>query len=241
MFKLGQNVSLDLIGVPGGEVDIGSPETELERSINEDPQHSVKIKPFFLSKYPITQEQWKVVMGNNPSRFQSDPNLPVERVSWFDCLEFCARVSELIGRQVRLPSEAEWEYACRGRLATPFHCGVTLNTSVANYNGEFAYGIGEEGENRNQTTVVGSFPPNSFGLYDLHGNVAEWCQDTWHDNYQGAPNDGSSWFEDHDSKPRILRGGSWLHFPGSCRSAHRLKAQPQNLSDAFGLRIASSL
>ena len=241
VFNLNKDVTIDLIGVPGGQVNIGSPETELERSLNEYPQHSVKIKPFFLSRYPITQQQWIAVMKNNPSRFQGDPNLPVERVSWFDCLEFCDRVSALIGREVRLPSEAEWEYACRGKSVTPFHCGVTLNTSVANYNGEFAYGLGEEGENRNQTTVVGSFPPNIFGLYDLHGNVAEWCQDTWHDNYQGAPVDGSSWFEDNDSQPRILRGGSWLHFPGSCRSAHRLKAKPQDLSDAFGLRIASSL
>ena len=240
-FDLSKEVTIDLIGIPGGKFVMGSPDSEAERANNESPQHSVKIRPFLLGKYPVTQAQWLAIMKQNPSRFTDNSNKPVEKVSWFDCIEFCQRLSDRIGREFRLPTEAEWEYACRGKQTTPFHFGETVTTSVANYNGEFTYGIGEEGENRNQTTEVGSFSPNSFGLYDLHGNVAEWCQDTWHDSYQDAPNNGESWFEDNDNKPRVLRGGSWLHLPGCCRSAHRLKAKPQNKSDAFGLRIASSV
>ena len=240
-FEIGQGVTIDLIGIPGGTFLMGSAEHEIERDSNESPQHAVKVRPFLLGKYPVTQAQWSAMMKNNPARFSEDSNHPVERVSWFDCLEFCQRLSERIGREIRLPTEAEWEYACRSKQQTPFYCGDTISTDIANYNGEFTYDMGEEGENRNQTTKVGSFLPNSFGLYDLHGNVAEWCQDTWHDSYENAPNDGSCWFDGGDRTPRVLRGGSWLHLPGGCRSAHRLKAEPKSKSDAFGLRIASSI
>ena len=242
-FDLNQEVSIDLIGIPGGKFTMGSPEQEVERDAHEGPRHEVGIRPFFLSKYPITQAQWQVVMGSNPAKFSTDTTHPVEKVSWFDCLEFCQKLSEIIGRSTRLPTEAEWEYACRGKQKTalPFNSGITINTDFANYNGEFTYGIEEESSSRDRTTPVGSFYPNCYGLYDLHGNVAEWCQDTWHDSYEGAPDDGSAWIEENSKTPRILRGGSWLHLPGSCRSAYRLKAEPTAKSDAFGFRIASSL
>ncbi|WP_019509103.1 bifunctional serine/threonine-protein kinase/formylglycine-generating enzyme family protein [Pleurocapsa sp. PCC 7319] len=244
---LGNDVTLDLIGIPGGKFLMGSPESESEREPEEAPQHLVSIRPFLLSKYPITQAQWQAIMGENPARFVNkdlpiaQSKKPVERVSWFDCCLFCDQLSALIGREFRLPTEAEWEYACRGKTQTPFHFGSTISTELANYNGEDAYGSGFVGENRHQTTDVDSFSANKFGLYDLHGNVAEWCADTWHDNYQNAPSDGSAWTSNNPKDDRVLRGGSWLHFPGSCRSAQRFQSSPKNKSDAFGFRIASSV
>jgi formylglycine-generating enzyme required for sulfatase activity/tRNA A-37 threonylcarbamoyl transferase component Bud32 len=243
--NLSQDISLDLIGVPGGKFFMGSPADEAEREVEESPQHLVAIRPFFMSKYPITQAQWQAVMNDNPSRF-IESNItkskkPVERVSWFDCGLFCDKLSALIGRQFRLPTEAEWEYACRGQTQTPFHFGSTIGTELANYNGEDIYGSGFEGENRRQTTDVDSFFANRFGLYDLHGNVAEWCADTWHSNYQDAPDDGSAWTSNDSKDLRVLRGGSWLHLPDNCRAAQRFKSTPKSKSDAFGFRIASSL
>ena len=245
--NLGNDLTLDLIGIPGGKFLMGSPESELEREENESPQHPVSIRPFLMSKYPITQAQWQAIMNNNPARFV-DQNIPIskskkpiERVSWFDCCLFCQELSELIGREFRLPTEAEWEYACRGKTQTPFHFGSTICTELANYNGEDVYGSGLVGENRHQTTNVDRFSANKFGLYDLHGNVAEWCADTWHDNYHQAPDDGSAWTNNDPKELRVLRGGSWLHLPGSCRSAQRFKFSPKSQSDAFGFRIASSV
>ena len=241
---LGKGITMDLIGIPGGEFLMGSSEGELERGSEESPQHLVKIRPFLLNKYPVTQAQWQAVTKNNPSRFtqnENSSNQPVEKVSWFDCIEFCQILTELVGREFRLPTEAEWEYACRARTTTPFNFGETITTELANYNGEYSYGTGTVGEYRHQTTKVGSFPANAFGLYDMHGNVAEWCADTWHDDYQGAPTDGSAWSSDREQYARVLRGGSWLHLPGSCRSAHRLRSSPNSKSDAFGFRVASSV
>ncbi len=241
---LGKGITMDLIGIPGGEFLMGSPAEELERGGEESPHHLVKIRPFLLGKYPVTQAQWRAVMGNNPSRFADDEesdHKPVEKVSWFNCREFCEQLSAIVDRELRLPTEAEWEYACRSRTTTPFYVGETINTELANYNGEYNYGNGKVGAYRHQTTKVGSFPANAFGLHDMHGNVAEWCADTWHDNYQDAPSDGGAWSSNKRKDARILRGGSWLHLPGCCRSAHRLRSSPDSKSDAFGLRIASSV
>ncbi|MEM7595115.1 MAG: bifunctional serine/threonine-protein kinase/formylglycine-generating enzyme family protein, partial [Cyanobacteria bacterium P01_A01_bin.83] len=228
--ELENNITLDLVGIPGGKFAMGSPETEPEREVEESPVHSVSIRPFLMGKYPITQAQWWAVMGNNPSRFaESDTancKKPVEKVSWSDCNQFCQQLSQLIGREFRLPTEAEWEYACRGKTLSPFHFGSTISTELANYNGEDSYGIGAEGENRQQTTDVDLFSANQYGLYDLHGNVAEWCADTWHHSYRNAPTDGSAWVGNNPKELRVLRGGSWLHLPGSCRSAQRLKSSP---------------
>ncbi|MEM8676586.1 MAG: bifunctional serine/threonine-protein kinase/formylglycine-generating enzyme family protein [Cyanobacteria bacterium P01_G01_bin.67] len=243
--NLGNNITLDLIGIPGGKFIMGSPETESEREAEESPAHSVSIRPFLMSKYPVTQAQWWAVMENNPSRF-AEQNIasskkPVEKVSWSDCNQFCKQLSQLIGREFRLPTEAEWEYACRGKTQSAFHFGSTISTDLANYNGEDTYGSGAEGENRQKTTDVDLFSANQFGLYDLHGNVAEWCADTWHSSYHDAPNDGSAWVSNNPKELRVLRGGSWLHLPGSCRSAQRFKSSPSNKSDAFGFRIATSI
>jgi formylglycine-generating enzyme required for sulfatase activity len=161
---------------------------------DEGPQHRVTIQSFWMGKYPITQRQWQAVMGENPSYFKGD-NRPVENVSWEDVVAFCQRLSEKTGKTYRLPSEAEWEYACRAGTTTPFYFGETITTDLVNYHGEYPYAAAPEGVYREETTEVGIFPPNAFGLYDMHGNVWEWCADPWHDNYNGAPTDGSVWQE----------------------------------------------
>jgi formylglycine-generating enzyme required for sulfatase activity len=204
-----------------------------------------------MGRYPVTQAQWRAVaalpqvnkeLDPNPSRFKGDDR-PVERISWYNALEFCARLNFRInvttGRDYRLPSEVEWEYACRAGTTTPFYFGETITTDLANYRGNSTYGNAPQGEYREQTTTVGSFPANAFGLYDMHGNVWEWCADTWHDNYQGAPKDGSAWTNDNDNR-KMLRGGSWFSLPDYCRSAFRYnnpRAVRDKLDNLIGFRV----
>lgn len=181
-----------MVYIPGGSFLMGAPETE-EGSRSRDserPQHRVEIAPFYMGRYPVTQAQYQAVMGENPSYFKGENN-PVERVSWHKAKEFCQKLSEQTGKTYRLPSEAQWEYACRAGTTTPFYFGETISTDLANYDGNSRYGNGKKGVYRIKTTPVRSFPPNAFGLYDMHGNVWEWCEDIWHKNYEGAPNDGS--------------------------------------------------
>ncbi|MBD2339846.1 formylglycine-generating enzyme family protein [Calothrix sp. FACHB-156] len=228
LFKedLGNNVILEMVAIPSGKFIMGSPLEEGKD--DEKPQHEVTVKSFFMGKYPITQAQWKRVaalpkvkrdLKANPSRFKGD-NRPVEQVSWYDAVEFCSRLSKYTNREYRLPSEAEWEYACRAGTTTPFHFGETITTQLANYNGNKIYASEPKGKESKQTTEVGIFPANSFGLYDMHGNVWEWCQDSWLGNYTKAPIDGSAWLNENDTTA-MLRGGSWYNFPRYCRSASR--------------------
>ena len=180
-------------------------------------------------------------MGNNPSRFKDEPdspNHPVENISWDDAVEFCRRLSDRVGKEYRLPSEAEWEYACRAGTTTPFHFGETIDAEVANYRTTKVYGRGKEGEYRGKTTPVGSFKvANAFGLFDMHGNVYEWCADTWHSNYEGAPEDGSAWIE-HNETSHLLRGGSWNGSPDNCRSAYRYYLNADDRYNYIGFRVA---
>jgi formylglycine-generating enzyme required for sulfatase activity len=183
---------------------------------------------------------------DDPSRFKGD-NRPVEQVSWEDAVEFCDRLSQHTKREYRLPSEAEWEYACRARTTTPFHFGETIATDLANYRGtdrEYEgktylgfYGAGSRGEYREKTMDVGIFPANAFGLYDMHGNVWEWCADHYHANYEGAPTDGSAWISEEKSLKHLLRGGSWFSYPRNCRSAVRNGDTPDIRFNSFGFRI----
>ncbi|GAA6620074.1 SUMF1/EgtB/PvdO family nonheme iron enzyme [Scytonema sp. NUACC26] len=235
---LGNGVLLEMVAIPRGQFLMGSPESELERYDTESPQHTVTIQPFFMGKYPITQAQWQAVanlpkvevdLKPDPSHFKGAKR-PVEQVSWDDAIEFCARLSQKTGKNYRLPSEAEWEYACRAGTTTPFHFGETITTDLANYRGTDwtyegtvypgNYGQGSKGEYREQTTDVGKSLPNAFGLYDMHGNIWEWCQDAWHDNYESAPTDGTAWMKDNDNHLRLLCGGLWYGDPKICRSAH---------------------
>ncbi|OUL28567.1 hypothetical protein BV375_17875 [Nostoc sp. 106C] len=312
--KLGIEERLEMVAIPGGTFQMGSPEAEAGRDTHEGPKHIVTVAPFFMSKYPVTQAQWRFVaalpqinhpLAPDPADFKGD-NRPVERVSWHDTVEFCARLAQLTGREYRLPSEAEWEYACRAGTTTPFYFGKTTTTELANYDGRSIYsyeagppssppqdppssppqdppsspisGFGYscsysshltyptskfgyssnhqisikenrfsfqgnyKGKSREQTTPVGSFlKANAFGLYDMHGNVWEWCADHWHDNYQGAPLDGSAWLSDDENQYRVMRGGSWINYPELCRAASRAKGLPYDLSYYIGFRVVYAL
>ncbi len=255
---LGSGVALDMVLILGGSFLMGTEDKEIERLVKEydqewfreeRPQHKVNVPSFFMGRYPITQAQWRVVAGweqidreldSDPSNFKEDYEgidrwqRPVERVSWEDAVEFCNRLSKKTKREYRLPTEAEWEYACRGGTTTPFHFGETISTELANYRGTDwdvgdkvypgNYGRGEKGIYREQTTPVGYFKvANNFGLSDMHGNVWEWCEDDWHENYEDgedAPTDGRAWVSGKSSI-KVIRGGSWGNNPSDCRSAAR--------------------
>jgi formylglycine-generating enzyme required for sulfatase activity/DNA-directed RNA polymerase subunit RPC12/RpoP len=220
--ELGSGVKLDMVEIPSGEFTMGAPATERDSSNDERPQHLVKVPSFYMGRYSVTQAQYEAVMGKNPSRFKGK-DLPVETVSWKDAQDYCRRLTEETKRKYSLPSEAQWEYACRAGTTTPFCFGETISTDIANYHGNYVYGSGVKGKYLRKTTPVGSFGiANSFGLYDMHGNVWEWCEDTWHDNYYGAPSDSSAWI-DRDSNKHILRGGSRINNPSVCRSALRFR------------------
>jgi len=258
---LGQGVTLEMVAIPGGTFLMGAPKTEEGWLKNQTPQHLVTVQPFFFGKYPVTQGQWEAV-ANLPKINQfihPDPSIikavdkPVEQISWYDAVEFCARLSQHTGQQYRLPSEAEWEYACRAETITPFHFGETCITELANYSGidwEYmgkicsrgSYGAGPKGQDRRETTAVGFFQvANKFGLYDMHGNVRELCADYWHENYQDAPTDGSVWLTDGDSEKRVLRGGSWNSGPRKCRSAFRSGFEANACLYDIGFRVVCSL
>jgi formylglycine-generating enzyme required for sulfatase activity len=253
---LGEGVPpLELVAIKGGEFLMGSPVDEESHRDNEE-QHLVKVSPFFMGKYPVTQAQWRYVASElppvartfdelNPSHFKGEgrDDCPVTNVSWLDAQEFCARVKNLTGRPCRLPTEAEWEYACRADTITPFHFGETISSQFVNYDGNYTYGNGRKGEDRNRITPVGSLGvANSFGLYDMHGNVWEWCEDHYNSSYQETSNDGSAWINpvSEENSLRVLRGGSWILNPYNCRSAYRLRYNADNRNDDGGFRVVYS-
>ncbi|HEY9628104.1 MAG TPA: formylglycine-generating enzyme family protein [Coleofasciculaceae cyanobacterium] len=244
--KTGEEIGLDMIAILGGSFTMGEPKSEPGSGDSERPQHEVTLQPFYLGRYPVTQAQWRVVAGYDrivqdldpdPSNFKGD-NRPVENVNWDDAQEFCQRLSAKTGKDYRLPSEAQWEYACRSGTTTPFHFGETIAPNLANYRATETYNDSPKGEYRQTTTHVGSFPANEWGLHDLHGNVWEWCEDDWHGSYEGAPDDGSAWVEiDRKKAERLLRGGSWFFIPGNCRSACRFNITRAYCDDGFGFRV----
>jgi len=276
--ELGLGAGLDMISIPGGSFTMGSPADELERQANEGPQHHVTIPSFFMSASPITQAQWAaaVLAHPNPIRRNLDPNpsffkgidLPVESITWNQAEEFCLRLAEFTGRAYRLPSEAEWEHACRAGTISPFHFGPTITPELANYCGtggavcgesdgksiasdvygetrylSGAYGQGPIGVFRGKTTRPGTFPGNRFGLYDMHGNVWEYCFDLWSANYAEAPLDGSANLSGPSDGQRILRGGSWSHNPAICRSAYRDSIAPDysGWQGRIGVRVVCAV
>ncbi len=243
----GDGIFLDLIQIPPGEFIMGSPPAEAGRWEGESPQHRVTIAgPFWMGRTPVTQAQWRAVaalprvdraLDPDPS-FWKGTHRPVEQIGWSDAVEFCARLSRKTGKAYRLPSEAEWEYACRAGTVTPFHWGPTMTPELANYQGNYTYGLGPAGIYREETTQVRSFGvANAFGLYDMHGNVWEWCADPWHDSYQGAPGNGQIWQQGGDQSRRVLRGGSWFSHPNNCRSAYRNHVQLAIFSGNIGFRV----
>ncbi|PID56371.1 hypothetical protein CSB45_11855 [candidate division KSB3 bacterium] len=237
---LDRDISLEMVFIPAGSFLMGSPDSEEGRFEREGPQHTVSLQSFYLSKYPITQAQWSSVMGSNPARFAGSTR-PVESVNWYDALSFCERLSELSGRHYRLPSEAEWEYACRAGTKGPFYFGKIISFELANYDASQGYKSAEPvGEFRGETTEVGSFLSNRFGLCDMHGNVLEWCADYWHQDYTNAPEDGAVWESKGHKRLRVLRGGAWDILPNGCRSAFRDFDDPANSEASYGFRVAVS-
>jgi formylglycine-generating enzyme required for sulfatase activity len=249
--ELGNGVNLELVYIPGRSFVMGAPAEETGSSSGERPQHLVNLKPFYMSKYPITQKQFEAVLHKNPAKFKGE-NRPVEQVEWHDAKSFCRELSKKTGLAFELPSEAKWEYACRAGTTTPFYFGATISAQLANYNDETTYGEWISGKYRSETirelpnynpeiaryegisgkycqgtSDVGMFPPNAFGLYDLHGNVWEWCEDVRYGGYEGAPTDGTAWDRsnfspysgDRDGEICMIRGGGWQSKPDRCRSA----------------------
>ncbi|MBD2141796.1 SUMF1/EgtB/PvdO family nonheme iron enzyme, partial [Anabaena sp. FACHB-1250] len=236
---LGKGIKLEMIAIPGGTFWMGSPANEAERGDNESPQHQVTVPSFFMGKYPLTQAQYQAIIGDNPSGFKGN-NRPVETVSWDDAVTFCQKLSQKTGKNYRLPSEAEWEYACRAGTKTPFSFGDNITTDLVNYNGNYPYKSAPKGKCRDQTTDVGTFPPNAFGLYDMHGNVWEWCEDDWHENYINAPTDGNAWNSRSGSNIKLIRGGSWHFNAWLCRAAARDRGSRGLRYYYCGFRVVSS-
>jgi formylglycine-generating enzyme required for sulfatase activity len=232
--------TLEMAQIPGGTFTMGAPETEAGSRDNERPPHRVTVPSFYLGKYAVTIAQWTAVIAF-PARmltvdetFKADGRQPVVRVSCDEAEAFCRQLSQATGRNYRLPTEAEWEYACRAGTASPFWFGAAISPRVVNY------AAGQDGEDRDTTVPAGTLGrANGFGLFDMHGNVWEWCQDRWHGSYEGAPVDGSAWMSGADQRTRVLRGGSWAHGADSCRAAARtLSGEPTARSRKIGFRVA---
>jgi formylglycine-generating enzyme required for sulfatase activity len=224
-----------MVVIPAGSFQMGAKKSffsSAKPSEDELPQHRVSIQPFAIGKFEITQEQWKAVMGNNPSRFIGS-SLPVEQVSWDDAHEFIKKLSEITGQQYRLPTEAEWEFAARAGTETEFSFGDSAKDHE-----QFSFSKQNSGGKTNQ---VGMKKPNSFGLHDMHGNVVEWTQDCWKPSYSGAPTDGSANFPNRENCRKVLRGGSWQTNPEFLRSAQRIKFPPEARFDDLGLRVVREL
>ena len=243
--NLGNGIMLDMVQIPGGSFQMGAVKGEEGASDDEFPQHLVTVKEFWMGKFVVTQEQWKTIalLPQIKTKLKADPsnwkgaNLPVEQVSWNQAKEFCDRLSIKTGKAFDLPTEAQWEYACRAGTTTPFHFGETITTDVANFDGNYTYAKALKGTYREKTMTVDSFDPNAFGLYNMHGNVWEWCLDPWHSNYNGAPKDDRVWDASNDSGSKVLRGGSWFFNPSFCRSALR-NVNRFLLDDSFvGFRV----
>jgi formylglycine-generating enzyme required for sulfatase activity len=257
---LGESVTLEMIQIPGGSFWMGALEGDEEGASEYEQPHLVNVLPFCMGKFEVTQAQWEAIMHQNLSLNKGE-TLPVENVSWQDATEFCRRLSSLTGRSYRLPSEAEWEYACRAGSTTPFYFGNNLTTQLANY-WDMDEEILQDGEENLQdadpphngvigilqpnsvrylqTQPVGSYPPNAFGLYDMHGNVYELCRDAWHRDYADAPTDGSAWGSGEDSKIVVIRGGSFDYYKENCRSAYRSDTQVGYRYHGTGFRVVCS-
>ena len=238
LLDLGGGASMKLVLIPAGKFLMGSPADEPEREPDEGPQRTVTIsRPFHLGATEVTQRQYERAIGTNPSRFLG-PDNPVDSVSWNDAVAFCRAVADRVGRNVRLPTEAEWEYACRAGTTGPFYTGPTISTDQANYAGNYAYGEGKVGEFRKKTLPVGTFPPNPWGLYDLYGNVGEWCADWYGERYYEKTGDCADPKGPVAGDRRVLRGGPWSNPPAFCRSANRFSLRPDLSGEAYGLRVA---
>jgi formylglycine-generating enzyme required for sulfatase activity len=248
------SIGMKLVYIPAGKFQMGSPETEADREPKELLHEVTTTRPFYMGAYEVTQGEWQKVMGKaSPSLFNANrgggPDHPVENMKWYAAVDFCDKLTALPeekkeGRVYRLPTEAEWEYACRAGTATPFHYGKSLSAAQANFNGNFPYGGAGKGPYLRKTSKVGSFAPNAWGLYDMHGNVAEWCSDFYDPNYyRDSPKDDPKGPAkgvlptDYKDFYRVVRGGCWLDEAAACRSAYRFRAMPHDAYQLIGFRV----
>jgi formylglycine-generating enzyme required for sulfatase activity len=261
-----RHLAPEMAVIPKGQFLMGSPAAEEGRFDDEGPQHQVTIKaPFALGRFAVTlaefgafaeaanrvmpdemytfeNDKWESRKGRsfrNPG-FAQTPRHPVVGVSWDDAAAYCQWLSKTTGKDYRLPGEAEWEYACRAGSSTPFWWGSSISAEDANYDGNHTYAGGKKGQYRKATLPVESFKPNPWGLYQVHGNVWEWCADSWHENYRGAPEDGSVW-QGGDQTRRVLRGGSWFISPWDLRAARRIRNGTGDRDGSVGFRVARTL
>jgi eukaryotic-like serine/threonine-protein kinase len=240
--NLGNGITLPMVKICAGTFLMGSNEDKRYSHDDEKPVHQVTVEGFYMGQTQITQSQYQSIMSENPSGFKGHDR-PVESISWHQAQEFCQKLSAQTGRSYTLPSESQWEYACRAGTNTRFCFGNTISTNVANYNGDSTEGNASQGFfYRKSTSEVAQFSPNAFGLHDMHGNVWEWCKDHWHENYQSAPNGGEPWIESSSSKDahRVVRGGSWDSFPRLSRSAVRYHFDPSERHNYVGFRLVIS-
>jgi eukaryotic-like serine/threonine-protein kinase len=238
--ELGNGVFLTMAQIPAGEFMMGSPISEEGSEVAEQPQHLVRIPGFYLGQTLVTQAQWAEIFSDRTVGSHGNKQLPVSDISWLDAIEFCELLSTKTGKTYRLPSEAEWEYACRANTTNPFAYGDAILPSIVNYDATIPYGRAPKGLCQGESTAVASFPPNLFGLYDMHGNLWEWCLDEWFDNYQDAPADGSARgdIETRDEqKLRAVRGGSWFSYGQRCRAASRASLSVSFRHAHYGFRV----
>ncbi len=231
-------VKLEMVRIPAGSFTMGSPSGEPGRESDEKTHRVALTKDFWLGKYEVTQAQWQAVMGNNPSEFKKGGNYPVEQVSWDDAMAFCRKLNDAglapSGWRFDLPTEAQWEYACRAGTTTAFHFGTSLNGTEANCDGNYPYGTSTKGPFLMATCPVGKYRPNAWGLYDMHGNVWEWCSD-WYGDYGGDATDPVG---PKSGQRRVYRGGSWCLGASYCRAAGRSMYYPADYSLDLGFRLA---
>ena len=237
--RITNSVGMELALIPAGTFMMGSPESEPGHAAKELLHKITFSHPFYMSVTEVTQAQYEAVMGKNPSKFRGD-RYPVENVSWYDAAEFCRKLSEKEGKTYHLPTEAQWEYACRAGTTTPFSFGNTINTDQVNYHGKYVYGKGKPGRFRGRTVAADAMPPNQWGLIGMHGNVQEWCAD-WYDQdyYEKSPSvdpPGPA-----SGRLRVLRGGNYVSYPVYCRSAHRFSGSPGHKFMTIGFRVVLEL
>jgi eukaryotic-like serine/threonine-protein kinase len=238
--ELGHGIFLTMVQIAAGAFMMGSPTSEAGSEIAEQPPHFVQLPEFYLGQTLVTQAQWAEIFPDQAVGSRGDSQLPVSGISWLDAIEFCELLSTKTGRTYRLPSESEWEYACRAGTTNPFAYGDNILSSIVNYDATRPYGRAPQGLCQGKSTAVAIFPPNLFGLYDMHGNLWEWCLDEWFDNYQNAPADGSARgdFEILDEqKQRVVRGGSWFSYGQRCRAASRASLPESFRHDQYGFRV----
>jgi formylglycine-generating enzyme required for sulfatase activity len=232
---LGNEVNMVVVFIPAGEFEMGSPMEELKRD-SDEAQHHIKLtKAFYMGKFEVTQIQYRVLMNENPSKFGGD-KLPVDNVNWYEAARFLKKLSDKTGMKFRLPTEAEWEYACRAGTTTAFNTGTTIDSDFANYDADEPYADGIIGKDLKRTTVVGSYPPNAFGLCDMHGNVWEWCSDIYdNEYYKITPSIDPK--GPQEGKAKVIRGGAWNEWAYKCRSADRNSRWPKTNESIIGFRV----